>query len=79
MVKALAEFNVLSALDRGIMVQYTLLYAQLIEEPWAFTASQHGQLRLCMVELGFTPSARSRLTALQRTDGEDDSDGWSDL
>jgi phage terminase small subunit len=78
-VKVLAEYNILSALDQGIMAQYCCLHAQLQEFPEGFSAALHGQLRLLLVELGFTPSSRSKLTALQGGEDSSDPDGWNDL
>ena len=59
--KLMASAKVIGELDRTVLTQYCQLWEQFLEEPKEFTAAQHTQLRLCAVELGLTPSARSRL------------------
>lgn len=69
--KAMAEYNILCALDRGIMSQYCSLWSQLVDAPERFNAALHGQLRLLQESLGFTPAARSKLGTLRQQDDDD--------
>jgi len=59
----LDKAHVVTGADRSVLCQYAELWAQFVEERKDFTASKHVQLRMCAVELGLTPSARSRLPA----------------
>lgn len=52
----------ITLVDAVLLAQYCTLYATFVRDGEEFTAAQHTQLRLCAVELGFTPSARSRIT-----------------
>jgi phage terminase small subunit len=70
-VKALAEYGILTPLDRGIMAQYAVLHAHMVDSPETFNAALHGQYRLIQVELGFTPSSRSKLDGLRQDDDDD--------
>ena len=58
----LGKANLLTGVDKTILAQYCLLAAELSEEQYKFTAAKHTQLRLCEVELGMTPKARSQIT-----------------
>jgi len=46
---------------RGVFIQYCTLWARLVEDKASFKAADHTQLRLCAVELGFTPSAMTKI------------------
>lgn len=60
--KVLKSSGLLSEADTAVMVQYCLLYSELQTELMEFQAAKHTQLRLCLVELGLTPKARSQIT-----------------
>jgi P27 family predicted phage terminase small subunit len=73
----LANAKVVAEIDRTVLTQYCKLWEMFCadscvtgnqgdmfngtSEPKEFTAAMHTQMRLCAVELGLTPSARSRL------------------
>jgi len=58
----LKNSGILSDADIGVMAIYCELYAQFQTDPVEFPAAKYTQLRLCMVELGMTPAARSKIT-----------------
>ncbi|MES0444969.1 MAG: P27 family phage terminase small subunit [Desulfobacterales bacterium] len=68
--KELKDAKILTGADRTILTQYCLLVSELATEKADFQAAKHTQLRLCCVELGLTPSARSRITVPK--DDDDD-------
>lgn len=59
--RLLENAKVLTEADRSVLTQYCALWETFIHKPSEFKAAQHSALRLCAVELGFTPSARVRL------------------
>ena len=59
--RVLENAGVLTEADRSVLTQYCLLWQQMLDDPEEFKAAQHTQLRLCAVELGFSPSSRARL------------------
>jgi len=67
--KVMNQSGVLTEADQTTLTQYCLMCSEMKEEKENFPAAKHTQLRLCCVELGLTPSARSRLTV----DNDDDS------
>lgn len=60
--KVMEKVNVLTEADVSTLAQYCTLYAELLDQKEEFTAAKHTQLRLCAVELGFTPVSRSKIT-----------------
>jgi len=62
-VKLMAESGVLTSADTSTLCQYCMLFSELQTDQEEFPAARHTQLRLCAVELGLTPSARSRIIA----------------
>ena len=59
--KVLEDAGILTEADQAVLAQYCMLYAELQTEKTEFQAAKHTQLRLCQVELGMTPSARSKI------------------
>lgn len=59
--RILSAARVLTDADRMVLTQYCALSEKFLEDPKAFKAAEHTQLRMCEVELGLTPSARMRL------------------
>lgn len=59
--KLLANAKIVAEVDRAVLTQYCMLWEQMLTGKDEFKAAQHTQLRLCAVELGLTPSARTRL------------------
>jgi len=73
--KVLKNSGLLSQAESAVLSQYCLLYGQLQDsvvyaddESKRFNAAQHTQLRLCCVELGLTPKARSQITVGKKKD-----------
>jgi len=73
--KVLKNSGLLSSAETAVLSQYCLLYGQLQDsvvyaddESKRFNAAQHTQLRLCCVELGLTPKARSQITVGKKKD-----------
>ncbi len=69
--KVLLNANMLTEADESILSQYCILHGEL-ERAYTeednegeikrdFSASSHIQLRMCSLELGLTPSARSKI------------------
>ena len=58
----------LSKADITILAMYCELYAEFQIDPREFTAAKYTQLRLCLVELGLTPKARSQITVGKKPD-----------
>ena len=67
--RLMKDQGILAEVDRTTLTQYCQLWSDFVAEPQKFTAAQHTQLRLCCVELGFTPSARARLRKPPSKDG----------
>lgn len=59
--KLLENAKVLTEADRSVLTQYCALWETFIHNPSEFKAAQHSALRMCAVELGFSPCARARL------------------
>ena len=68
--KVLAKSGLLTEADQAVLAQYCLLYGELAEWKEDFPAAKHTQLRLCQVELGLTPSARSKITVVKDDEEE---------
>lgn len=75
-VPVLVNLGVATVADRAVLEAYCVLYAQMVErtiagkvQPPAAIAA----LRGCMVELGLTPAARTKLTVQPRHGDEKES------
>ena len=69
--KVLEKAGVLTEADQTVLSQYCLLVSELQEKLEDFSAVKHTQLRLCQIELGLTPSARSRITVEPNDEGDE--------
>lgn len=67
--KALKESGVLTEVDSTILAQYCLLYSELAVERTEFSAAKHTQLRMCMTEMGLTPSSRGKIVVGSKKKG----------
>ena len=59
--KVMKAVNVITEADASVLTQYCLLYAEMKKEKTDFQAAKHTQLRMCAIELGLTPIARSKI------------------
>ncbi|MCA9913274.1 MAG: P27 family phage terminase small subunit [Anaerolineae bacterium] len=71
-IKVMLNSNVLTNADTSTLSQYCTLFGELQKQKEDFPAAKHTQLRLCAVELGLTPSARSKIVIPNGSEQEDD-------
>lgn len=69
-VEKLEKAGLLTGADKVILSQFCMLAAEFARDGYDFNAAKHTQLRMCQIELGMTPSARSKIT-VKDDDGED--------
>lgn len=67
--KVLENSGLLSAADVAVLAMYCELWSEFQKDPVEFTGAKYTQLRLCLVELGLTPKARSQITIGKQKDG----------
>lgn len=68
--KVMNASGVITLGDATILSQYCILVAELEIEQTEFSGAKHTQLRMCAIELGLTPVARSKITVPQEEDNE---------
>lgn len=73
--KEMKKMGIITNADRTVLAQYCQLYSELVADREEFTAAKHTQLRYCQIELGLTPSARSKITL----PGGDEGNPFDDL
>ena len=76
--KILGDLNILTLADRSLMIQYCVMFAQLHDDPLAFSPSGHAQFRMAQSELGLTPASRAKIAA-PTDDGDKEADPWAKL
>jgi len=68
--KVMKASGVITLGDATILSQYCILVAELEVEQTEFSGAKHTQLRMCAIELGLTPVARSKITVTKEEDNE---------
>ena len=68
--KVMSASGVITLGDATILAQYCILVAELEVEQTEFSGAKHTQLRMCAIELGLTPVARSKITVTKDDDDE---------
>ena len=58
----------LRASDGPTIHAYSVLYAQLLDNPESYRAADYAQLRLYCAELGFSPAGRAKMPRKQKDD-----------
>ena len=70
-IKLVERTGILTGWDQTVLAQYCELTAEFYDTGREFNAAKHTQLRLCAVELGLTPSSRSKVTVTTKKDDDE--------
>ena len=70
--KIMDNTGVLTNADYSTLCQYCIMFGELKSKKGKFPATHHTQLRMCAVELGLTPSARTRINVPNANKKEDE-------
>ncbi len=65
--------NIYTNADVAILAAYCNMYSVLQQDPESYSAAQYTQLRMCAIELGLTPSSRSKLVTPKADEDDFDS------